>query len=291
MSVPLKRSIAIAGVALLVGGALLLGVTPAQAEQAPAVLSLEIAGPDGVFVPVASGAQFAVSSTTATTARWTLTNPTATSKTGYYLYTYGPDCLVSDLTIAAGATFVCTEVIPPEALETVPTYGVKDLGALGGIYDGSDFPIAYPLRIDIVDDTNGKSFSLSQTTVDAEGTVVISGSGFDEDDALTGILSSTPVNLGAFPITGGAFTHSLTLPAGLEPGTHTITLYSNGVAYSVRTFELLGAASSGTGTSDAARQLAATGVEATAPLAVGGTVLALGMTVLLVTRRRRITSR
>jgi hypothetical protein len=280
MSFPLTRPIsAIASISLLVGGAFLLGVTPAQASPAPVELSLQIAGPNGVFAPVASGAQFAVSSATPTTARWTITNPTDTSRTGYYLYSYGPDCLVSDLTIAAGATYVCTEIIDPGA-----TYGLQNLGALAGIYeDSEDFPISYPLVVNVVDDTNGQSFGISETTVAAQDSIVITGTGFDQGDVLTGILMSTPVDLGPFAITDGAFSYSLILPAGLDAGTHTITLYSNGVAYAARTFVL-------NAVPVAVPQLSATGVDAVAPLALGGGLFILGAVLTLMTNRKRRTA-
>jgi LPXTG-motif cell wall-anchored protein len=272
MSSPLTRILAAAGITLLIGGLVLTDSAPADAVPPPVALSLEIAGPDGVFVPVASGAQFAVSSTTATTARWTITNPSAVSHTGYYLYTYGPDCLVSDVTIAALGEYVCSELIAPQMAA-----GIVNAGALAGLYEGgNDYPVTFPLIIDIVDDTNGQSLSLSETTVAAEGTLVISGTGFDEDDLLTGILTSTPVNLGAFTVTGGAFSYMLTLPAGFAPGTHTITLYSNGIAYGARTFVLLAAPT--------AALLPATGADATAPALLGGSLLALGL--VLVLRRR-----
>jgi LPXTG-motif cell wall-anchored protein len=195
------------------------------------------------------------------------------SQTGFYLYTYGPDCLVSDLTIAAFGTFVCTEVITAQALEPAPTYGLKNLGALAGLYSsGIDFPVEFPLVVNIVDDANGQSFSLSETTVAAGGTLVISGTGFDEDDVLTGILASDPVNLGTFTVTGSTFSHTLTVPSGLDPGNHTITLYSNGVAYGARTFVLLG--------DPVANLLPATGTDATTPVVLGASLLVLGLVLL-----------
>jgi hypothetical protein len=283
----LTRSLAAVGASALVGAALLLGAAPAQAIPVPVQLSFEVAGPDGVFVPVASGGQFAVSSTSPTTARWTLTNPTSTTLTGYYLYGYGPDCLVSDLTIAAGATYVCTEVIAPEAQQPAPAYGVQSLGALGGFFDGSDYAVAYPLSIDIVEDTAGASFTLDKTTVAAEGTIVISGSGFDDDDVLTGIIASTPIDLGTFALTGGSFSRSVTLPAGFDPGAHTITLYSNGVAYAVRSFTLLAAPAPVVPA--AVPELAASGASTAdvgTPLALGSTLVLLGAALLVVRARR-----
>jgi hypothetical protein len=263
------RLLAVAATAVLVGASLLLGAVPAQAGIAPVTLSLEIQGPDGVFVPVASGAQFAVSSTTATVARWTLTNTRAAEYTGFYLYSYGPDCAVSDITIAASGTYVCIETIPPESDQTIPAYGLTNVGALGGFYDGvgPDFPVAYPVIINIVDDTNGQTFALSRTTVDPGDTIVATGGGFDADDALTGILDGAPAGSGSFTVAGTSFSHTITVPTDLAPGTHTVVLYSNGVAYAVRSFEVRGAA------------LAATGVDAgvTLELAVGAVALGLAL--------------
>lgn len=266
-----------AATAVLVGAGLLLAVTPAQAAIAPVTLHLEIQGPDGVFVPVASGAQFAVSSTTATVARWTLSNTRGAAFTGFYLYSYGPDCALSDITIPALGTFVCTETIPPESDQTVPAYGLTNLGALGGFYDGvdPDFSVAYPLIINIVDDSDGQTFALSRTTVDPGETVVATGGGFDVDDALTGILVGAPAGSGSFAVTGTSFSHSITVPTGLAPGTHTVVLYSNGVAYAVRSFEVRGAA------------LAATGIDAGAPLALGLGAVLVGLAVTVVRARRR----
>lgn len=272
---PARLVASILGLSLLLGG-VLVAAAPANAARTPATLTLEVAGPDFIFVPVARGAQFAVSSITPTTVRWTLTNTATVDVTGFYLYSYGPDCAVSDITIVALGTYVCTEVIQPSA-----AFGLHDFGALGGVVDGVDFPILYPIVLDIVDDTNTLSFTLSETTLSAEGTLTIAGAGFDDDDALTGILTSTPVPLGSFPVTGGAFSHTFTLPAGLEAGIHTITLYSNGVAYAARSFMLLGAGG--------AAQLSDTGVDATVPLGLGGMLVVLGTTVLLWGRRRHAT--
>ena len=83
MSLRSARTLAVAGISLLVGASLLMGVVPAQAALFPVTLRLEIAGPDGVFVPVPSGGQFAVSSVTVTTARWTLGNPSGAARTGF----------------------------------------------------------------------------------------------------------------------------------------------------------------------------------------------------------------
>lgn len=271
------RLLTTAATAVLVGAGLLLAVTPAQAGIAPVTLSLEIQGPDGVFVPVASGAQFAVSSTTATVARWTLTNTRAAEYTGFYLYSYGPDCLLSDITIAASGTFVCTETIPPESEQAVPAYGLTNLGALGGFYDGvgPDFPVAYPLTIDIVDDSDGQTFALSRTTVDPGETIVATGGGFDADDALTGILVGAPAGSGSFTVTGTSFSHSITVPGDLAPGTHTVVLYSNGVAYAVRSFEVRAAA------------LAATGIDAGVPMALGLGAVLVGLALTAARARRR----
>ena len=271
------RLLVTAATAVLVGAGLLLAVTPAQAAIAPVTLHLEVQGPDGVFVPVASGAQFAVSSTTATVARWTLSNTRGAAFTGFYLYSYGPDCALSDITIPALGTFVCTETIPPESDQTVPAYGLTNLGALGGFYDGvdPDFSVAYPLIINIVDDSDGQTFALSRTTVDPGETIVATGGGFDVDDALTGILVGAPAGSGSFAVTGTSFSHSITVPTGLAPGTHTVVLYSNGVAYAVRSFEVRGAA------------LAATGIDAGAPLALGLGAVLVGLAVTVVRARRR----
>jgi hypothetical protein len=270
------RLLVTAATAVLVGAGLLLAAAPAQAAIAPVTLRLEIQGPDGVFVPVASGAQFAVSSTTPTVARWTLTNTRAAEYTGFYLYSYGPDCALSDITIAASSTFVCTETIAPEDDKALPVYGFKNLGALAGFYDGvdPDFSVAYPLIVNIIDDSNGQTFALSRTTVDPGDTIVATGGGFDADDALTGILVGAPAGSGSFTVTGTSFSHTITVPTDLAPGTHTVVLYSNGVAYAVRSFEVRGAA------------LAATGIDAGMPLALALAALAAGGWLVGGSRRR-----
>ena len=251
---------------LIATASVLVVAGPAQAAPLPTVVTLEIQGPDGVFVPVASGAQFAVSSTTPTVARWTLTNAGPTDQTGYYLYSYGPDCLVSALTIAAGASYVCTETIDPPT-----TFGPRALGALAGLYDGiADYPIAYPLVINGVDDTNGQSFTVSTTTVKPGDLLTISGVGFDAADALTASIGTQ--NLGA--ISGSSFSQTVTIPAGTAPGVQTVTLYSNGVAYAVRSVTVLGPA------------LAATGSDTELPLLASGALLIGGLALALVRRRR-----
>lgn len=256
---------------LIAAASVFIAAAPAQAAQTPVRLALEIQGPDGVFVPVASGARFAVSSATPTVARWTITNPLSVDTTGYYLYSYGPDCAVSDLTIVALGTYVCTETIAPSGP------GERNLGALGGLFDGTDFAIAYPLVINTVDDTNGQSFALSATTVKPGDALTLSGVGFNAADALTASIGTQ--SLGA--ISGESFSQTVTIPAGTAPGAQSITLYSNGVAYAQRAVVVIGPAAV-----VPAPALAATGVEADGMLLFGGILLLAGFAAALVRRRQ-----
>lgn len=256
------------------------------AQDPTPTLSLQIAGPDGVFVPVASGAQLAVASTSATTARWTLTNPTSSALTGFYLYSYGPTCAADSLTIAAGASYVCTESIPASA-----SIGLNAVGALAGFANPvttADWPLAFPLSINIVDDAAAASLSLSTTSLVPGQNLTLSGVGFLPDDVLTAVIdpAGSAANFGPITVANGRFGSTLALPASITLGAHSVSLFSNGVFFGSRSFTVVAAGPEGAGPDVAGKVLPATGGDAAGIAAGSATLLLAGLGLMLLGRRR-----
>jgi hypothetical protein len=127
-------------------------------------------------------------------------------------------------------------------------------------------------------------------------TVTVKAEGFEEGESVTPTVRSTPIVL--TPVnasTTGAVTYPFTVPAGLEPGVHTLTLAgANGVT-SVFTFTVPAAAPPAAGGSTAGAastststggSLSATGARVAGPAGVGILLVALGAGLLAVSRRR-----
>jgi hypothetical protein len=109
-------------------------------------------------------------------------------------------------------------------------------------------------------------------------------SGFQPGEEVRGVLRSTPVDLGTVVAdANGVATFTFTVPAGVEAGTHTVTMtgLTSGVERKA-TFEVTEpAAPAGTG------GLAYTGAEVVPLLALGGGLLAAGAAAVTVAGRRR----
>jgi hypothetical protein len=116
----------------------------------------------------------------------------------------------------------------------------------------------------------------------AEQTVVLGG--FQPHEMVHGVLHSTPVDLGTVEADAeGVATFTFTIPAGLETGSHSVTMtgLTSGIT-SEATFTVTAAATAGN--SDG---LAYTGTDVLPLLAVGGGLLAAGAAAVTVAARRR----
>jgi len=122
------------------------------------------------------------------------------------------------------------------------------------------------------------------------------GQGLKPGSAYSLVVRSTPVTVKSGVVTsGGTFSHTVTLPSGISPGVHTITLNATGsdgsallltqsfTVASNGTFSAIGSV-----TGQVSGGLAATGVDG--PLALGATSLAALLVLvgagLMVARRR-----
>lgn len=141
---------------------------------------------------------------------------------------------------------------------------------------------------------NGGGLGVSQngsptTTVAPGSTVTLSGSGFAPGASIQITIASTPRLLATVTADGsGSFTATVTIPSGLEPGTHTLS--ATGASASGGTVVLtqqitLGSSTSGSNGSSGA--MAFTGGNAAALAGVAVVVFGVGFLFVMVTRRRR----
>ncbi|WP_336648696.1 ExeM/NucH family extracellular endonuclease [Microbacterium sp. MMO-10] len=122
---------------------------------------------------------------------------------------------------------------------------------------------------------------LGASSVAAGGTVTISGSGLEENEKVALELHSTPVSLGsATADADGAFTATVTIPAGTAAGQHhVVAILSDGSQISVEITVV--AAGSGGG-------LALTGADSGSFLLLALVLLALGLGLVVARRRLRV---
>jgi uncharacterized repeat protein (TIGR02543 family) len=110
------------------------------------------------------------------------------------------------------------------------------------------------------------TITLSAGTVVSGGTILVTGSGFTPGASLDIVLHSTPVTLATVIASGsGAFSATVTIPAGTPAGAHSI-------AVGLVTLPLT--------VTDPARALGATGADATNEFVDGGELLLAGMLLL-----------
>jgi predicted alpha-1,2-mannosidase len=123
------------------------------------------------------------------------------------------------------------------------------------------------------------------------------GTGFAPDETVTVVFRSDPIVVGTPAATRqGALDFSFAVPAGLEPGAHTITFTGGGSNASVTlAFRVLPAALPGDGSTSGSgptqpsvvHRLAHTGADITPALLVGGLAVLAGLVLLVVRRRRK----
>ncbi|ANP71333.1 family 43 glycosylhydrolase [Cryobacterium arcticum] len=128
------------------------------------------------------------------------------------------------------------------------------------------------------------TLTLTSSVLEAGGTVTVSGSGFTPGERVEFTLFSTPRYLGGVQSdAAGSFTATLSIPAGVEPGSHTLRAVG-ATSGTIATFAVtVKAAGNGA-------PLAATGADAGWPASLALLLLAAGTLLLLVRRgvvRRR----
>jgi hypothetical protein len=133
--------------------------------------------------------------------------------------------------------------------------------------------------------------TISEASVPAGGSLVISGSGFEPDAVVTLTLHSTPVDLGTATANGdGSFVATVTIPSSTARGAHTVEASTkDGTTVSVAlTVTAKGTVAAGGSVSASADDLADTG--STGVLGLGLLallIIALGAAVATVARIRR----
>jgi LPXTG-motif cell wall-anchored protein len=137
----------------------------------------------------------------------------------------------------------------------------------------------------------------SPASVAPGGKVVVSGDGFLPHEQVKGTLHSTPVALGTETAdANGKATFSITVPADLAPGAHSVELVgdTSGVEVTAAITVTGAAGTTGTtvaatnaeGTASSAGELPRTG--SSEPAVAGLALLAAGIGLVLATRRRAV---
>jgi hypothetical protein len=141
------------------------------------------------------------------------------------------------------------------------------------------------------------AISTNVTTVGPDGSLIVSGQGYQPGESVTLVLFSTPVTLGTVPTDSqGSFSVPETLPAGTALGNHTIVGTGNTSGLSATTSIVVVAAGTATASSASSSgsstsgSLAFTGADIAALAGVGAISLALGGMLVFAGRRRRLTS-
>ena len=180
----------------------------------------------------------------------------------------------------------CSFPLPTGEDYLVTVFAVDTQGFLGdpvraqsGAVGAPATPTAVPTKDD--GDLVGPAGPISKVTAGQQ--VVLQGAGYLPGSSVRLALFSTPVDLGTVVVASdGTFSATVTIPAGLANGTH--TLVATGVAPDGTTRNLVITVTVSGGTAVAA--LANTGFDAT-PVALGGGLAMLAGAGLLVGSRRR----
>jgi hypothetical protein len=130
--------------------------------------------------------------------------------------------------------------------------------------------------------TAAPTTSVARQTVAAGKQQTVTVSGFQPGEIVHGVLHSTPVDLGTVRAdANGVATFTFTIPAGLEVGTHSVTMTGLTSGITAEATFTVTAAAEGVG------GLAYTGAEVVPLLAVGGGLLVAGAAAVTVAGRRR----
>ena len=123
---------------------------------------------------------------------------------------------------------------------------------------------------------------LGSSSVAAGGSVTIAGAGLDENQAIALELHSTPVSLGSVTTDGdGAFSATITIPAGTTPGEHhVVAVLADGSQITAAITVAAAGSVSGGG-------LALTGADSGSFLLLAAVLLALGLGLIVARRRLR----
>jgi hypothetical protein len=134
------------------------------------------------------------------------------------------------------------------------------------------------------------TINLSTGQLVAGSTVAVAASGLQATAPYTVVVQSTPQTIGSGNATAGAVNTSVTLPAGLEAGWHTLTFTSTGsngsAVTSVTYFKVSASGTLLATASTIPAELASTGFDGLPYLATGGMLALAGVTIMLFARRR-----
>jgi hypothetical protein len=132
--------------------------------------------------------------------------------------------------------------------------------------------------------------SLSSSTVTTGGTFIVTGGGFETGEKVKITVASDPVTVGEPVANGsGVISQSVTLPASVGAGSHTVTLLGETSGVTISAPLTVTAAAVATTTTTAPRApIVRTGSGTGAQAQVAFGLVGLGAALVLATRRRRI---
>jgi LPXTG-motif cell wall-anchored protein len=186
----------------------------------------------------------------------------------------------------------------PNATTDLPVGAVYDEFTVTKSDAGEKYVTEVGVTPPVIEEPATPEVELGAASVVAGGKVTVSGTGFEADAALRFELRSDPVDLGTVTADAdGAFSRTLTIPANTPAGVHTLAvILADGTEVTSQLTVTAagggGAVAPGTGGSGNATDgaLAVTGAEST-PYIVGAVVLlALGLGLFAMRRRRHAAS-
>jgi titin len=251
------------------------GTTSAAVSASPAV---QIGAPTNVAVTTAPGTF---------TITWAAPTVSGTHPVGGYEVGYGQEGWGDLACETAADVFTCTgEALSGEtytvgvaAVDTKGNVGISSAPLSTGVIP---FPAAVPTSNGPLTPAAGSS-----DKVVAGKTMVVSGTGYQPLSTVTVLIYSSPQVLTTVVTdASGNFTVTVTVPAGLTAGQHTLVASGVDTLGNAR-FTTLAVTVSASGVATVATpKLAATGADVTAPLLGGLAALAVGGGLIVASRRR-----
>jgi titin len=247
--------------------------------------------PGGVTVTAAPGK---------VTASWSAPTVAGTFPVaGYRAFLYvpaeedGSGGTYADLCETTAAVLTCTGDALPRADWQLGVYAIDSHGNMGDLSEPVATGVVLPAPTVPESDGPLSPGAGSSDKVEAGKTMTITGSGYEAGSTVTLLIYSEPQVLTTVVADGsGNFTATVTVPAGLAAGQHTLVAAGVDRFGNTRYTTLavtVSAPGAATLVTSAAPKLAATGADVGLPLAAGLVTLAVGAGLIVASRRRSAT--
>lgn len=239
-----------------------LGVTAGGITALPGTGTVTVAGGDPGTTVVPGSVAVSGTPKVGNTLTAVIGTPTPSNATPSYAWKL-PDGTV----IGAGSTLVIPKSAEGLAITLTVTWSATG-------YDSASESAATDT---VQPDASGPAAAISLGSVSVKGMQTVTGTGFVEGESVTAVMHSTPFTIGTKTVgSSGAVTFTWKIPAGTEPGMHTVTL--TGSISGPVSVEFLVTAEG---------DLVNTGFDAVPSIAIAALALGSGALLLMSSRRRR----